>query len=111
MTMIDPSRIYPDQDRREQAAKILDRSYPKVADKIRAGMRSSTWPEDLIDPGTLLDLLETYEEREQATCRAIRELLELIDMSEMECRSLPPHEYDAIKDGAVSWARKALLSP
>lgn len=48
-----------DRSRRERAATILDRSYPKVAAKIRAGMRSSTWPEDLIDPGLLLDLLET----------------------------------------------------
>lgn len=50
-----------DIDRRECAAKILDRRYPKVAEKIRAGMRSSTWPEDLIDPGLLLDILEAAE--------------------------------------------------
>jgi hypothetical protein len=51
-----------DQARRELAATVLeDGGYPKIADKIRAGMRSSTWPENLVDPGLLLDLLEKLE--------------------------------------------------
>lgn len=50
-----------DQARRELAASVLDRRYPKVADMIRAGMRSSTWPENLVDPGLLLDLLEKVQ--------------------------------------------------
>lgn len=50
-----------DQARRELAASVIERRYPKVAAQIRAGMRSSTWPESLIDPGCLLDLLEKIE--------------------------------------------------
>ena len=50
-----------DRDRRERAARVLDHRFPKVAAKIRAGMRSSTWPEDLVDPGLLLDLLESEQ--------------------------------------------------
>lgn len=52
-----------DAGRRERVASVLDASYPKVAAKIRAGMRSSTWPEDLVDPGLLMDLLEFEDER------------------------------------------------
>jgi hypothetical protein len=52
-----------DTARRERVALLLDRNYPKVAACIRAGMRSSTWPEHLIDPGLLLDLLEAETER------------------------------------------------
>lgn len=44
---------------REAVAKILDRSYPKVARKIRAGMRSSNWSEDLVDPGFLFGALKS----------------------------------------------------
>lgn len=50
-----------DQARRELAASVIEKRYPKVADSLRAGMRSSTWPENLIDPGCLLDLLEKIE--------------------------------------------------
>lgn len=54
-----------DGTRRELAATVLeDGGYPKVADMIRAGMRSSTWPENLVDPGLLLDLLELLEKLE-----------------------------------------------
>lgn len=63
-----------DRSRRERVATVLARRYPKVADKIRAGMRSSTWPEDLIDPGVLIDLLEQEEsqrERLRATLHTI----------------------------------------
>ncbi len=51
-------RSHADAGRRSKAAAVLAERYPKVAAKIRAGMRSSTWTEDLIDPGLLLDLLE-----------------------------------------------------
>lgn len=50
-----------DRKRHAIAASVLDRRYPKVAEKIRAGMRSSTWPEDLVDPGLLLDVIEQLE--------------------------------------------------
>ena len=51
-----------DRARRELAATVLeDGGYPKIADQIRAGMRSSTWPENLVDPGLLLDLLEKID--------------------------------------------------
>lgn len=48
----------PPDDAREIAAKALDKSYPRIARQIRAGMRSSNWPEDLVDPGLLIDILE-----------------------------------------------------
>jgi hypothetical protein len=48
-----------DDDAREIAAKALDKSYPQVARKVRAGMRSSNWTEDLVDPGLLIDVLES----------------------------------------------------
>lgn len=50
-----------DQARRELAASVLEPRYPKIAAMIRAGMRSSNWPENLVDPGLLLDLLEKIE--------------------------------------------------
>jgi hypothetical protein len=46
---------------REVAAKALEaRNYQKVADCIRSGMRSSNWPEMLVDPGIIIDALEVY---------------------------------------------------
>lgn len=56
------ARFLKDQKRRELAASVLeDGGYPKIADKIRAGMRASNWKEDLVDPGLLLDLLDRIE--------------------------------------------------
>lgn len=53
------ARTEQDRRRRELAASVLeDGGYPKIADQIRAGMRSSNWSENLVDPGLLLDLLE-----------------------------------------------------
>lgn len=47
------------------------------------------------------------EERKELV-KALRELLELVDMSEMNCRDLESHEYEAIADDATSRARKAI---
>lgn len=48
-------------ERREIVANVLQDRYPAVADKIRSGMRYSTYPECLIDPGLMLDLLEKVQ--------------------------------------------------
>lgn len=40
--------------------------------------------------------------------QALRELLEVVDMSELECRDLDAHEFEAIVDDATSRARKAI---
>lgn len=44
----------------------------------------------------------------KALVSALRELLELVDMSELSCRDLDAHEFEAIADDATSRARKAL---
>ncbi len=61
MTAQEQQRQDADMARRERVADLIEKRHPKTAAKIRAGMRSSNWPEDLIDPGYLLDLLEKIE--------------------------------------------------
>lgn len=62
---------------REVAAKALEaRRYQKVADCIRSGMRSSNWPEMLVDPGIIIDALEAYSRVSQPPADGRDDVLE-----------------------------------
>lgn len=63
---------------------------------------------EAIDAGARAEEREAIRLEMKGAHRAIRELLELIDLSEMDSRDMPAHEYEATKGGAICGALRVL---